>query len=131
MFFQRCFVVFFHDERADPCARDLIKMLKQTDVKKGIFVENHRVFFFSQIVLVQSKSYVVDENSAERLFSGSKNYTSQVKQRSSTRIRICRNERSSIVSTIVTQFDYEQIFEFVPSVSNLFEFESISFVFLF
>lgn len=58
---ERCFVVFFHDERADPCARDLIKMLKQTD-----------------IVLVQSKSYVVDENSAERLFNGSKNYTSQV-----------------------------------------------------
>ena len=78
MFFQRCFVVFFHDERADPCARDLIKMLKQTDVKKKFLLKIIAFFFFSQIVLVQSKSYAVDENSAERLFSGSKNYTSQV-----------------------------------------------------
>lgn len=57
----------------------MIKALKQTDVRR-ICIENllKIVAFVVQIVLVQSKSYVIDENSAERLFTGSKNYTSQV-----------------------------------------------------
>ncbi|CAF0969963.1 unnamed protein product [Rotaria sordida] len=55
---ERCLVIFFQDSNADACARALIAMTKQ-----------------SEIVLVQSKSYKIDETSAERMFGGNRTYT--------------------------------------------------------
>jgi len=54
-------VIFFQDSNADPCARELINLTKQ-----------------SEIVLVQSKSYTIDETSSERLFGNNKIYNSLV-----------------------------------------------------
>ncbi|CAF4577039.1 unnamed protein product, partial [Rotaria sp. Silwood2] len=53
----RCLVIFFQDINADACARELITLTKQ-----------------SEIVLVQTKSYKIDETSAERMFGGNRTY---------------------------------------------------------
>ncbi|CAF2858597.1 unnamed protein product [Rotaria sp. Silwood2] len=58
---ERCLVVFFHHSNADSCARELIAMTKQ-----------------SQLVLVQTKCYLINEMSASRLFSGNSAYNSLV-----------------------------------------------------
>ncbi|CAF3820129.1 unnamed protein product [Adineta steineri] len=56
---ERCLVIFFHDINADACARALITTAKQ-----------------SEIVLVQSKSYTIDETNLERLFGNDRKYNS-------------------------------------------------------
>ncbi|CAF3836229.1 unnamed protein product [Adineta steineri] len=58
---ERCLIILFHDSNASSCARDLITMTKK-----------------SELVLVQTKCYSVNDMSAERLFSGNKNYNSLV-----------------------------------------------------
>ncbi|CAF0953293.1 unnamed protein product [Adineta ricciae] len=58
---ERCLVILFQDPNAEPCARELIALNRQAD-----------------IVLVQTKSYSINEMSAERLFSGNKTYTTLV-----------------------------------------------------
>jgi protein XRP2 len=54
---ERCLVVFFHHSNADSCARELIAITRQ-----------------SELVLVQTKSYSINDMSVERLFSGNKTY---------------------------------------------------------
>jgi protein XRP2 len=54
---ERCLVVFFHDPNADACAREFIEITKQ-----------------SEIVLVQTKYYSINETSVERLFSDNRMY---------------------------------------------------------
>jgi protein XRP2 len=58
---ERCLVIFFHDPNADTCARELLQSIRQ-----------------SEVVLVQTKSYTVDETSAERLFGNNRSYNSLV-----------------------------------------------------
>jgi len=58
---ERCLVIFFQDSNADTCARELIKSTKK-----------------SEVVLVQTKSYTIDETSAERLFGNGRMYNSLV-----------------------------------------------------
>ncbi|CAF1110038.1 unnamed protein product [Rotaria magnacalcarata] len=58
---ERCLVVLFHHINAEVCARELIAIAKQAD-----------------IVLVQTKSYSINEMSASRLFSGNAKYNSLV-----------------------------------------------------
>ncbi|CAF4633078.1 unnamed protein product [Rotaria sp. Silwood1] len=58
---ERCLVVFFQNSNADSCARELILMAKQ-----------------SEIVLVQTKYFLINEMSASRLFSGNTTYNSLV-----------------------------------------------------
>lgn len=58
---ERCLVIFFHDINADLCARELIKATKQ-----------------SEIILVQTKSYTIDESSADRLFGTNRSYITLV-----------------------------------------------------
>jgi len=56
-FDERCFLLFFSHAKMDACARAFISMLRQVN-----------------IVLVQTKSYVIDPTSAERLLTDSQRF---------------------------------------------------------
>ncbi len=64
-------------------------------------------YFFYQIVLVQSKSYTIDETSAERLFGGGRTYLPLVTKgpviglefAGKNCVSICREALSQLIST--------------------------------
>ncbi|CAM4874041.1 unnamed protein product [Rotaria socialis] len=60
-YFNRCLVIFFQDLNADACARALIQMATQ-----------------SEVVLVQTKSYKMDEMSVEGMFGTNRSYVTLV-----------------------------------------------------
>ncbi|CAF1631832.1 unnamed protein product, partial [Adineta ricciae] len=58
---ERCLVILFHNANADACARDLITSTRQSNIE-----------------LVQTKSYRIDDTSVERLFGGDRKYNALV-----------------------------------------------------
>jgi len=104
---ERCLVIFFQDSNADTCARELIKATKKSEG--------------CQVVLVQTKSYTIDETSAERLFGNGRMYNSLVTKgpviglefAGKNCVTICQQSLNNLLTT-----KYQNLPHFISQSSN-------------
>lgn len=101
---ERCLVILFNDVNADPCARALIAKTKEFE-----------------IVLVQSKSYLIDEMSTEGIFGSDRKYISLVAKgpviglefAGTNCVSVCQQSLNTLVTTI-----YPNLLHFISQSST-------------